>query len=71
MTLREKIARELYENTWRGTPRKKAPWEQTDEIEKDAWRQNADRILMIIKEDRLEEIGREHFIYFWTKYGDQ
>jgi hypothetical protein len=60
MTLREKIAKEWYENTWRGTPRKKAPWDKTDEITKDAYRQDADKIMTIIKEDRLEEMSREY-----------
>lgn len=61
MTLRDKIARALYENLRRGLgSRYKAPWEKTDEIEKDAWRQDADIVLKVIQEDKLERMSREH-----------
>lgn len=60
MTLRDKIARALYENLRRGLgSRYKAPWGKTDEIEKDAWRQDADIVLKVVEEDRMEMIRRE------------
>lgn len=73
MTLRDKIARALYENHRAAGRRWKAPWGKTDEIEKDAWRQDADVVLKVIQEDKMEMMSREHRpkVYETDINGDQ
>jgi hypothetical protein len=59
MTLRDKIAKALFDIHRRGQhPRQRKPgWSQVDKIEKDAWRQDADAVLRVIKRDRLDRIA--------------
>jgi len=62
MTLRDKIAKALFDNHRMAChPRQRKPrWSMVDEIEKDSWRQDADVVLEVIKKDRLEQMSREH-----------
>lgn len=75
MILRDKIAKALFDRRRQAChPRQRPPsWSQVDQIEKDGWRQDADIILKVIKEDRLEEMSREHKpkVYETDINGDQ
>lgn len=57
--LRDKIAKALYENHRAGGRSFKAPWEKTDQVEKDSWLADADIVMGAIKADKLEQMRRE------------
>jgi hypothetical protein len=59
MTLKDKIAKALYV-TYRSHRNNNIRWESLDQINKDSWRQDAQLILSVVKNDRLEEMSREH-----------